>query len=254
MPDAGAQVDTGRDTRRLAGKVAMVTGGARGLGAEICRILANDGAHVVCADMREELAQQLTQELRRVSPRSAALKADISQPEAAARAVAEVVESQGRLDILINNAAVDVTLPADELSVEEWNRIINTNLNGPYWLMRAAFPIMKRQKSGQIVNMASTASKRTWANAAAYHASKWGLLGLSHSLHVEGRPHGIKVTAVVSGGMRTPFLFERFPDLDPNLLQEPRHVAETIHFVLTRPPETVIPEIMVLPMTETSWP
>jgi short-subunit dehydrogenase len=100
----------------------------------------------------------------------------------------------------------------------------------------------------------STAALRAWANASAYHASKWGLLGLSHALHVEGRPHGIKVTAVIAGGMRTPFLMDRFPDIDPDLLQDPRNVAETVRHVLTVPRESVIPEVMVLPMRETSWP
>ncbi|HEX5368684.1 MAG TPA: short-chain dehydrogenase, partial [Dehalococcoidia bacterium] len=87
-----------------------------------------------------------------------------------------------------------------------------------------------------------------------YHASKWGLLGFSHALHTEGRSCGIKVTAVISGGMRTPFILDRFPDTDPSNLQDPENVAETVRFVLSQPAETVIPEIMVLPMKETSWP
>lgn len=238
----------------LAGQVALVTGGAGGLGSEICRVLGAAGAQVICADIQEERARKVADELRREELRVTALAVDISRADEAASAIAKVVRERERLDILINNAAVDVTLAADELAVEDWTRIMNTNLNAPYWLMRAAFPVMKRQGRGQIVNIASTASKRTWANASAYHASKWGLLGLSHALHVEGRPHGIKVTAVVSGGMRTPFLLDRFPDIDTSKLQDARHVADTIHFVLTRPRETVIPEIMVLPMTETSWP
>lgn len=239
---------------RLTGQVALVTGGAGGLGREICRVLGRDGAQVICADIHEERAREVAEELRREDCRVAALGVDISRAEEAAGAIAKVVRERDRLDILINNAAVDVTLPADELAVEDWNRIIDTNLNAAYWLARAAFPIMKRQQGGQIVNLASTASKRTWANASAYHASKWGLLGLSHALHAEGRPHGIKVTAVVSGGMRTPFLLDRFPDIDTSKLQDARHVADTIYFVLTRPRETVIPEIMVIPMAETSWP
>ncbi|HEX2140743.1 MAG TPA: SDR family oxidoreductase, partial [Candidatus Limnocylindria bacterium] len=100
----------------------------------------------------------------------------------------------------------------------------------------------------------STAAKRAWPNAAAYHATKWGLLGLSHAMHAEGREMGVKVTAVVAGGMRTPFLLERFPDLDTGLLQDPANVADTIRYVLLQPAETVIPEVMVLPMRETSWP
>jgi short-subunit dehydrogenase len=113
---------------------------------------------------------------------------------------------------------------------------------------------MRQQGSGHIVNVVSTAAKRAWANASAYHASKWGLLGFSHALHVEGRLNNIKVTAVISGGMRTPFLLERFPDIDADTLQSPENVAETIRFVLTQPAETVIPELTVLPMHETSWP
>jgi short-subunit dehydrogenase len=80
---------------------------------------------------------------------------------------------------------------------------------------------MKAQGGGHIVNIASTAAKRAWPNASAYHASKWGLLGLSHALHAELRPHRIKVSAVVAGGMRTPFLLDRFPDIDPRPTSPP---------------------------------
>jgi short-subunit dehydrogenase len=113
---------------------------------------------------------------------------------------------------------------------------------------------MKAQRRGHIINIVSTAAKRAWANATAYHASKWGLLGLSHALHVEARPFGVKVTAIIAGGMRTPFILERFPDTDPGVLQDPRNVADTVMFVLQQPAETVIPEITVIPMCETSWP
>jgi short-subunit dehydrogenase len=121
-------------------------------------------------------------------------------------------------------------------------------------MSKLALGAMRPRKRGHIVNIVSTAAKRAWANASAYHASKWGLLGLSHALHVEARPHRVKVTAVVAGGMRTPFLLERFPELDPAVLQDPMNVAETVRFVLTQPEETVIPEVLVLPMRETSWP
>jgi short-subunit dehydrogenase len=113
---------------------------------------------------------------------------------------------------------------------------------------------MRRQGSGHIINVASTAAKRAWPNASAYHASKWGLLGLSHAMHAELRQHNIKVTAVIAGGMRTPFLLNRFPDIDIATLQDPLNVAKAVKSVLLLPPETVIAEITVLPMQETSWP
>jgi NAD(P)-dependent dehydrogenase (short-subunit alcohol dehydrogenase family) len=113
---------------------------------------------------------------------------------------------------------------------------------------------MRQHGGGHIVNVASTAAKRGWPNASAYHASKWGLLGLSHALHAELRPHGIRVTAVIAGGMRTPFLLDRFPDLDPDKLQDPAIVADAIRSVLLLPPSSVVAELTVLPMQETSWP
>ena len=185
---------------------------------------------------------------------AAAFELDVRASEQAERVVAEAARVYGRLDALVNNAGTDVTLPFEELSIDHWDRILGVNLRGPIIMSRLVFPLMRRQGRGHIVNVVSTASKRAWANASAYHASKWGLLGFSHALHVEGRPLGIKVTAVVAGGMRTPFLLDRFPDLDPTLLQDPANVAETVRFVLTQPEETVIPEVMVIPVRETSWP
>src|SRR4051812_26744619 len=121
-------------------------------------------------------------------------------------------------------------------------------------MTRAALPALRASGHGHIVNIASTAAKRAWENASAYHASKWGLLGLSHALHVEGREVGIRVTAIIAGGMRTEFLFGRFPDLDPGLLQDPENVANAVRFALMQPDGTVVPELTVLPTRETSWP
>ncbi|WKZ15130.1 MAG: SDR family oxidoreductase [Candidatus Jettenia caeni] len=238
----------------LKGNVALVTGGGRGLGEAICRMLGESGATVVLTDIREELVKKIADDLRIKSIESMALPLDVGDEQQAEEAVNQVVARYGHLDILINNAGIDVTLPVDEISVADWDRIIRVNLRGPFLMSKYALSVMKQRGRGNIVNIVSTAAKRTWANASAYHASKWGLLGFSHALHVEARKQNIKVIAVISGGMRTPFLLERFPDIDLNTLQEPKNVAETVKFVLMLPDETVIPEVMVLPMHETSWP
>ncbi len=185
--------------------------------------------------------------------KAAALRLDISDAQQVEPAFQQIVTEHGSLDILINNAGIDITLPVDEVSVSDWERVLQVNLHGPFITSKYALSQMKQQGSGHIVNVTSTAAKRAWANASAYHASKWGLLGLSHALHVEARPHNIKVTAIV-GGMRTPFLLDRFPDIDVDTLQDPQNVADTIRYVLAQPPGTVIPEVTVLPMRETSWP
>jgi len=234
---------------RLDGKVVFVTGGGRGLGAAICRACAQDGARVAVADLDLARAQALAAEVG-----GCAIRVDVGDEDQCERALAETLERLGRLDALVNNAGVDYTLPLAELSVEQWDRVIRTNLRGPFLLAKRASAIMARQGAGHIVNIASTAAKRTWPNASAYHASKWGLLGFSHALHAELRPLGIKVSALVAGGMRTPFLLDRFPDIDPGVLQDPANVAATVRFLLTQPDETVIPEGMVIPMRESSWP
>jgi NAD(P)-dependent dehydrogenase (short-subunit alcohol dehydrogenase family) len=238
----------------LRERTALVTGGARGLGAAIAHALAEAGATVLLADVRSDLAQETAGEIEAGGGRAAAWQLDVTDGEQAQQRIRQAVEEYGRLDILVNNAGVDVTQPVEDLTVEDWDHVLRVNLRGPFVMSKFAFPLMREQGGGSIVNIVSTAAKRAWPNASAYHASKWGLLGLSYALHVEGRPHNIKVTAVIAGGMRTPFLLDRFPDLDPDLLQDPRNVAETVRFVLTQPRETVVPEIMVLPMRETSWP
>ena len=238
----------------LANTVAVVTGGAQGLGEAICRTLAEAKAKVIVMDIRRDAAEALANKLTQDGMAAMAVGVDVGDEGQVQQAVRRTMDSFGRIDILVNNAAVDKTVSIEELGFQDWDRVLTTNLRGPFVLSKLVLPIMTQQRSGHIVNIVSTAAKRAWANASAYHASKWGLLGLSHALHVEARPHHVKVTAVVSGGMRTPFLLDRFPDIDISTLQDPRNVAETIRCILQLPAETAVPEIMVIPMKETSWP
>jgi NAD(P)-dependent dehydrogenase (short-subunit alcohol dehydrogenase family) len=238
----------------LYGKVALVTGGGSGLGAAICEVLAESGAIAIVADVRLEHAQKVAKELNDKGFEAIAMPLNVTSETQCEQVVRDLIAQFEHIDILINNAGTDITLPIDELEIAQIDRVLDVNLRGPFILSRLIFPLMKQRQRGHIINIASTAAKRTWMNASAYHASKWGLMGLSHALHVEGRPHQIKVTAVVAGGMQTPFILERFPDTPLENLQDPRNVAETVRFVLTQPDGTVIPEITVLPLRETSWP
>lgn len=250
FPHARAAADSGETP--LRDRVIVVTGGSRGLGAATAQLLGLGGAHVVLADIALERAQDCAAALSEHDISALALPLDVGDEAQVERLVSTVRERFGRLDAVVNNAAIDITAPIDQLSGAQWERVVRTNLTGPFLMARHAQAAMG--PGGHIVNIASTASKRAWPNAAAYHATKWGLLGLSHALHAELRPRGIKVCAIVAGGMRTPFLTDRFPDIDVSTLQDPANVARAVRFVLTQPDETVIPELMVLPMKETSWP
>jgi NAD(P)-dependent dehydrogenase (short-subunit alcohol dehydrogenase family) len=240
--------------RTAAHRVALVTGGARGLGAATCEVLSRDGFAVVVADVRGDAARSTAARVSEAGGEAVAVDLDVTDDSSAGGAVAHALACFGRLDVLINNAGVDVTKAVDELELEEWDRVLDVNLRGAYLMARHALPPMKAAGQGHIVNIVSTAARRAWPNASAYHASKWGLLGFSHALHAEARQYGVKVTAVISGGMKTDFLFERFPEIDAETLQSPHNVAEAIRFVLNQPEGSVIPELMVLPMRETSWP
>jgi NAD(P)-dependent dehydrogenase (short-subunit alcohol dehydrogenase family) len=234
--------------------VVLITGAGRGLGAATARVLGEAGATVIAADIDGPAVEALAAEIQEQGGVAEARLVDICDENMAEGVVQGVVEAHGRIDALVNNAGIDVTVSVEELTVAQWDRIVGVNLRAPFVLSRAAFPLMRRAGGGHIVNVCSTASKRSWANASAYNATKWGLLGFSHALHVEGREANIKVTALVVGGMRTPFLLDRFPDIDLNVLQDPHNVAEAVRFVLTQPEGTVIPEMMVLPVREGSWP
>lgn len=236
----------------VAERVVLVTGAGQGLGAAICDVLARDGARIVAADINVDRVDAVAARLCGEGHRVSALRLDVGDAAGIESALDEAIATYGRLDAIVNNAGVDVTLPIEALEVADWERVLRTNLTGPF--LMAKFGVDRLAPDGHIVNIASTAARRAWPNASVYHASKWGLLGLSHALHAELRGRGIKVSAIIAGGMRTSFLLDRFPDIDESTLQEPENVARAVRFVLTQPPGTVVPEVMVLPMKETSWP
>lgn len=233
----------------LVDTVAVVTGGASGLGAEICRVLGAAGATVIVVDMQAGAAKAIAEEVG-----GYAMTVDLSDADACATLIDTIARDHGRIDVLVNNAGTDKTVSIERLTNNEFNHVVAVNLVAPFALSKAVLPHMRVAGSGYIVNIVSTAAKRAWANASAYHASKWGLLGLSHALHVEGRAMGIKVTALLAGGMRTPFILDRFPDTPLENLQDPRIVADTVRFLISQPGDSVIPELMIVPMRETSWP
>jgi NAD(P)-dependent dehydrogenase (short-subunit alcohol dehydrogenase family) len=242
----------------LADKVAFVTGAGSGLGEATARRLAALGACVACVDLDEDRSGQTANAIDGSRTRSIAIGCDVSDEAAVTEAIARVVNAWGRLDIAVNCAGVDYVVGVDEMTVAQWDRVLGVNLRGPFLVARAIFPIMSRQSGGDIVNVASTAAVRAWGNASAYHASKWGLLGFSRALGVEGRPHGIRVTTIIPGGMRTHW-FDRFPEQgiplpDETNLQDPMAVADAIAYAVSVPRGSAVQELMITPLTETSWP
>ncbi|MCF6525643.1 SDR family oxidoreductase [Streptomyces sp. JJ36] len=241
----------------LQGKHALVTGGARGLGAAITRRLARAGALVHVADIRRETAEDLCAELKEDGCRALYTELDVRDPAAVAGAFRELDETGPQpLDILVNNAAVDVSKPIEHLSAEEVTRVVGTNLLGPMYTCLEVYRRMVDRGGGHIVNILSTASCRTWTEAGPYAAGKAGLRAFTHTLFKEAQRDclGVGVTGVVAGGMETPFVLDRFPDADTSLLQSPEIVADTVLYALSVPSGSVVPELVVVPRSESSWP
>jgi 3alpha(or 20beta)-hydroxysteroid dehydrogenase len=220
----------------LSGKVALVTGAARGLGAAIAEVFRREGAQVVLSD---RLAREGEELARHLGEEAAFLEHDVTDESHWKRAVDFAVERFGRLDILVNNAGLVGLYPFDQTSTEIWNRLIAVMQTGPYLGMRAAIPKMLAAGSGVIVNIASTNAILGMAQSAAYTAAKHGVLGLSRSLALEYARAGVRINTVCPGSMRTPMLKECFGEemetfsshVPLGRLADPHEVAELVSFV-----------------------
>ncbi|HVF00188.1 MAG TPA: SDR family oxidoreductase [Rubrobacteraceae bacterium] len=233
----------------LTGHVALVTGAGSGLGAATARLLAEHGARVILADVNKEAAGEVAAESG-----GRPVYMDLADAGSIEGGVTDALETEGRIDMLVNSAGLDFIRSASELTLEEWDNVTNVNLRAPWLLAKLVMPHMMERGSGQILNVASTAAKKGWDNAAAYASSKHGLLGLTQVLHSEGRRHGVRAMAVVPGGMRTNFFAALDPPPPPENLQPPETVARSILFMLSQPLDSVIHELIVTPITETSYP
>jgi 2-deoxy-D-gluconate 3-dehydrogenase len=184
----------------LQGKVAIVTGGANGLGRATAMALATAGATVVIADLDEEAATALAASMpERLHP----ILVDVAEEADVRRMIAAVGEEFGRLDLLVNNAGIQRIAPSAELSLLEWRRVLEVNLTAAFVCAQAAYPLLCRTGGGSIVNVASIAAMVGMPQRAPYTASKAGLIGLTRVLAVEWAADGIRVNAVAPGYILT---------------------------------------------------
>jgi 2-dehydro-3-deoxy-L-rhamnonate dehydrogenase (NAD+) len=221
----------------LTGQTAIVTGAAGGIGETIARRLAASGATVVIADLNVNAGEAVAASL----PHSSfALSLDVTSSESCDKLVADVIARTGRIDIIVNNAGVaGKAAPVWEQSNEDWAWCVAVNLNGPFYLCRAAVPHMRERKYGRIVNIASIAGKEGNPNMSAYSATKAGLIGFSKSLGKEVALDGITVNCVTPAVVRTKILEQLTPQQVDYMTQripmrrtgEPEEIAAVVHFL-----------------------
>lgn len=186
----------------LKGKVAIVTGGGRGLGKAFCLRMAEEGAKVVIADILDKEAQQTAEEIRTKSSSSIALTVNVTSVEDTLRMARETVKQFGRIDILVNNAAMLYGItrkPFTEIPVAEWDRLMAVNLKGAFLCCRAVFPQMKEQGKGKIINISSETAFTGSRNLIHYATSKGGIISFTRALATEVGQYGICVNSIAPG-------------------------------------------------------
>jgi len=231
----------------LEGRVALVTGASRGIGAAVARALDAAGVHLA-------LASRSGDDLGIAG--AVARPADVRDPVALRTIADEAAKRFGHLDILIVNAGVGAYGPILDLDDDHLEEMIDVNVKGAIYAVRAALPHLMKSDTGELVTVASEAGRRGLPNEAVYCASKFAQVGLTRALDHELREHGIRCTNVCPGGVATDFAMGRgrTPDM-PALagMMTPEDVAETVMFVLTRPRTYRILEVAQRPITEQSW-
>jgi NAD(P)-dependent dehydrogenase (short-subunit alcohol dehydrogenase family) len=189
----------------LEGKVGLVTGSTRGIGRAIAEEMAKAGATLVVSGTREADVARVVEEMRAAGHTVFGSACDVRRYDEVEALMEYCTSEAGGLDILVNNAGVGLFSPVSEISPEDWDRVINTNLTGVFYCSRAAIPHLLQRGGGAIVNISSLAGKNAFAGGAAYNASKFGLEGLSEAMMLDLRYQNIKVAYVLPGSVATEF-------------------------------------------------
>jgi len=234
----------------LKGKVAIVTGGANGIGKAIVLRLAREGAFVVIGDVDMASAAALESRVHDLGGEAAAMEANVADPGGAVSLVEGACSRGGRVDILVNNAGIYPVKPFLEITEEEWNRVIDVNLKGTFLCSQAAARCMVKQGGGKILHMSSIDGKAPSVGNVHYAASKAGVIGLTRSMAAELAPHRINVNAIAPGWIETETLLrggrweEGVKKVPAGRMGKPEEVAELVQFLVSPSADYITGEVI----------
>ena len=227
-------------------KIALVTGGGRGIGAAIAMKLAQMGATVVVCGRTRKMIDASAEHIRKEGGGAEAIACDVSDWHSVASLAQKVQQKFSRLDILVNNAGIGgFSTPLQSLPIETWDSILNTNLRGVFYMIRAFAPMLITAGGGDIVNISSLAGKNALPNGAAYAASKWGLNGLTYSVAEELRQHKIRVSVVCPGSTHTEL--SPHEGKSPDKMLHSEDIAHAVAMLVTQRPNAFVSEVLIRP-------
>jgi 3-oxoacyl-[acyl-carrier protein] reductase len=235
----------------IKGRIAVVTGGAKGIGEGISRMLSAAGAHVVVADRDEPAAEKLAAGLRTKGTAATAMSCDVGDTAGVEDAVRKIGGTLGPIDLLVNNAGIGDFVSFPEISRERWDRMLNVHLTGAYNCCHAVMPEMLKRRFGRVVNVSSVAGKRgDFIGNAHYTAAKAGMIGLTKSLAAWAAPHDVRVNAIAPGIVDTELTREMSPSHQATTISRvplgrfarPDEIASVVLFLLSDASSYVIGE------------
>ena len=229
---------------KLAGKIALVTGGSRGIGRAIAEALLEEGAQVAICGRSQESLDEAVKALS-AKGQVAGKTCDMGRYEEVEALLAFVAERFGGLDALVNNAGVGHFAPVHELTVEQWREVIDTNLSGVFYATKAAVPLMKKRGGGFILNIGSLAGKNPFAAGAAYNASKFGLNGMTEAMMMDLRYENIRVSQIMPGSVETEFRPGGADNADWKL--STREIAEMAVHLIAMPDRNLASQVEMRP-------
>ena len=213
---------------RLTDKVAIVTGAASGIGKEIARIFAREGAKIAIADLDQKAADATAREIDPSGKRAIGVAMDVSNEEQVDVGTAKVIKAFGALDVLVCNAGIQIVAPVVEFEFSKWKRLLSIHLDGAFLTTRAALRQMYKQKSGSIIYMGSVHSKEASVLKAPYVTAKHGLIGLAKVVAKEGAAYGVSANVICPGFVRTPLVDKQIPEQAKQLGISEQEVIKTI--------------------------
>ena len=230
------------------GRTAIVTGASRGIGEAVSKALGAVGVRVAMLARSGDALARVAEEISVAGGEAIPSVCDLSRPRQLEGALDGLIARlDGRVDILVNNAAVFLEAAVPDTRLEQWEALVRLNLTAPYLLCRRVLPIMVQQRGGRIVNIASTSGLQGYLHQSAYCATKHGLVGFSRSLAVEAKPHGVRVHVLCPGGVNTTFIAGSLvaKRIEGQAVLEPENIADLVLFLLRQPANVDYPEVVV---------